>query len=271
VRPIVLSIAGFDPSAGAGVQGDLKAIEANGGYAATVVTAITVQNTREVQRIVPVEADLVSEQLEAIFGDLRVRAVKTGVVPTVETVGAVVDALQRYAPSTYIMDPVFRSSQGRELQSAKATERSVRDLLPLSTLITPNAAEAEQLTGIRVRDVDEAAAAGEVLLDLGADAALVTGGHLERQAGTDVLVTPRGVTEIEGAWVDCPHTHGTGCAYSAAIATRLAVGSELEPAVREAKRFITNAIRHGLPIGLGPGPTDPLFGLHQLPGDGSVS
>ncbi len=257
MRPIVLTIAGSDPSGGAGIQADIKSIEASGGYGCAALTAITVQNTLGVSSAHPLPADLVGRQIEAVFSDLKVAAVKSGMLADRSILREVARCIGRHRPRHYVLDPVLAAGSGFALLAADAWDSIVTELLPLCTVVTPNVAEAQALTGHRISGPEGAREAGERLLELGAKAALVKGGHLRDRPGTDVLVTPRGTRTFEGPFLETPHTHGTGCTYSAAIATALARGLDLEAAVERAKSFITEAIRGGLDIGGGAGPTDP--------------
>jgi len=260
---VILTIAGSDCSGGAGIQADLKTVECNGGFGASAITAVTVQNTVGVRRVFPLPDDLVGEQIDAVLSDLEVAAVKSGMLAGRRVVHVVAESLKKRRPACYVLDPVLTSSSGTDLLEPSAIESLLGELIPLSTLITPNVNEAQRLTGLAVRDVEGAERAGRKLLELGAGAVLVKGGHLEMSPGTDVLVTPSSTRTYEVAYIDSPHTHGTGCVYSAAIATWLGRGEELEAAVERAKSFVTQAIRHGLNLGHGDGPTDPCFLLHD--------
>ena len=264
--PVVLTIAGSDSSAGAGIQADLKAISANGGYGASVITAITAQNTRGVTAAVEVDLDLIRAQADAVFGDLRVAAVKTGMLASAAVIETVAKALRDHRPPHYVLDPVMISKTGFPLLHPEAVGALREALLPLATLLTPNVHEARSLTGLPVRTLAEAEAAGRQLVAAGAGAVLVKGGHLEERPATDVLVTPEGVRVFPGEHLDARHTHGTGCTYSAAIATQLAHGRSLEEAIARAKAYVTEAIRGGLPVGQGIGPTDHFFYLRR-PGE----
>ncbi len=257
MRAIVLTIAGSDPCGGAGIQADIKAIEACGGYGCAALTAVTVQNTLGVSGVQPLEADLVGRQIEAVFSDMNVAAIKSGMLANRSILVEVARSIARHRPRHYVLDPVMASGTGFELLAADAQDAIVTELLPLCTVITPNVTEAEALTGRKITGLDEASRAGERLIELGASAVLVKGGHLIDRPGTDVLVTPEGSQVFEGPFIETPHTHGTGCTYSAAIATSLAAGLELQASVERAKAFITEAIRGGLDIGGGSGPTDP--------------
>jgi hydroxymethylpyrimidine/phosphomethylpyrimidine kinase len=260
-----LTIAGADPSGGAGIQADLKAIEASGGYAATAITAITVQNTLGVRRVQPIAPDLVREQVRAVMEDLDVAAVKSGMLGERESVAVVADLLRESPRRPYVLDPVVASSDGYALLDEPAIALLKQRLVPLATLLTPNVDDVRALTGLIVQDLAEAEQAGRELLELGCDAVLVKGGHLREETASDVLVTSSGARVFSSARIDSPHTHGTGCVYAAAIATRLARGLSLEDAIEGAKALVADGIRHGLPLGAGHGPTDPLFRLHGVP------
>jgi hydroxymethylpyrimidine/phosphomethylpyrimidine kinase len=264
--PIVLTIAGSDSSAGAGIQADLKAIAANGGYGACVITAVTAQSTRGVTAAAELDLDLIRAQADAVFGDLKVAAVKTGMLASAAVIETVAKVLRDWRPPHYVLDPVMVSKTGFALLRPEAVAALAETLLPLATLVTPNVHEAQVLTGTRIRTLAEAEEAGRRLVAAGAPAVLVKGGHLEERPATDVLVTPTGVRMFSGEHVDARHTHGTGCTYSAAIATQLAHGRSLEDAIVRAKAYVTEAIRAGLPVGQGIGPTDHFFYLRR-PGE----
>jgi len=263
MQPIVLTIAGSDSSGGAGIQADLKAIAACGGYGASVLTAITAQNTRGVVAAEGLAPSLVRAQIDAVFDDLAVAACKTGMLATREIVLTVAAGLARQGPPFYVCDPVMISKTGHPLLPEECVTALRTQLLPRATLVTPNVHEAERLAGFPVRTPEDAERAGRHLVDRGARAVLVKGGHLAESPGTDILATPDGVVVLEGEWIETRHTHGTGCTYSAAIATHLARGFALEEAVRRSKRFLTEAIRAGWAVGAGHGPTDPFFFLRR--------
>ena len=253
---VVCSIAGSDSSAGAGIQADLKSITANGAYAATVITAVTAQNTLGVQGAWPLPLESVGEQIASVFDDLDVAGVKTGMLGGSEMIELVATALEQRRPPFIVVDPVMISKTGFSLLAEDAATTLRERLLPLATVVTPNVHEAEALTGLSIKTVDDAQQAGEMLVEAGASAALVKGGHLEGAPATDVLVTADSTQIYEGEWIDQRHTHGTGCTYASAIAARLALGDELRDAIGGAKAYVTEAIRGGLDIGQGIGPTD---------------
>jgi hydroxymethylpyrimidine/phosphomethylpyrimidine kinase len=262
--PVVVTIAGSDSSAGAGIQADLKAISANGGYGATVLTAVTAQNTRAVTAAADLDPALIRAQIDAVFDDLSVGAVKSGMLSSAAIIETVARSLRDRHPAHYVLDPVMVSKTGFPLLRPEAVAALRRDLLPLATLVTPNVHEAAALTGGAVRTLTDAEAAGRRLLETGARAVLVKGGHLAEAPATDVLVTRDGVRTFVGEALDARHTHGTGCTFSAAIATQLAHGWPLEEAIVRAKTYVTEAIRGGLAVGQGVGPTDHFFFLRRL-------
>jgi len=261
--PTILTIAGSDSSGGAGIQGDLKAIAANGGYGASVVTAITAQNSRGVTEIDEVRAGMIRAQIDAVLGDLDVSAVKTGMLASREVIETVAERLVSWGPEWLVCDPVMVSKSGARLLGEDAVDALVSEILPLASLVTPNIDEATVLGGLRARNREEAGEVGRRILGRGARAVLVKGGHLSDDPGTDVLVTAEGTRVFTAPWIDSEHTHGTGCTYSAAIATHLGRGLPLEDAIALSKEFLTEAIRAGGPIGHGVGPTDPFFFLRE--------
>lgn len=263
--PVVLSIAGFDPSSGAGVTADIKTAAAHGCYGVACITALTVQSTAGVRRVVAVEPELVRETLEELAGDLVIAAVKIGMLGSKGVAGAVHGFLEARVAGTrcpVVLDPVLRSSSGAALLEAAGVPELL-GLLPLATVVTPNLDEAFALTGLPVRSLEEARAAAEQLHQLGARAVVVKGGHLELP--TDLLSYEargaRAVREFPGVKLETRATHGTGCAFATSLACHLALGSGLEDAVRRAKDYVTGAIAAAEPLGHGAGPVDHLFGL----------
>ncbi len=261
--PVVLSIAGSDPSAGAGIQADLKAFAAHGVYGLTAVTAITAQNTHGVQQTAPVDAALVTAQIAVLAEDFPIAAVKTGMLATAAVVEAVAEAVARFALPNLIVDPITTAASGAALLDADGVRALCARLLPLATLVTPNWVEAEALTGIRIVSPMDARLAGAALRDQGARAVLVTGGHAPGHEIVDVLVEADGVSEFRATRVRGRATHGTGCAYTAALAAGLALGRPLQDAVPLAQGFVAESIARGFDLGTGPhGPMHHLHGWH---------
>lgn len=253
--PCVLSIAGSDCSGGAGIQADLKTISALGGYAATAITAITVQNTTGVRAIHAVPPVYVRGQIEAVMEDICPEAVKIGMINDVEIVRVISDCLRKYRPRYVVFDPVMISTSGHKLIEDDAFRALTKELIPLSGLITPNLNEAEVLTGHYINKVEDMKVACRELLGLGCRAVLLKGGHLEGGEMCDVLQMadeeePRLFTSKK---IESNNTHGTGCTLSSAIATFLALGEEMPKAVKRAKEYVTGGILAGKEIHIGEG------------------
>jgi hydroxymethylpyrimidine/phosphomethylpyrimidine kinase len=250
--PVALTIAGSDPSGGAGIQADLKTFHQFGVYGEAVLTLLTVQNTQRVSRVEVLSADLVREQIEAVVSDIPPLAAKTGALGSVEVIRTVAELAQTFV-FPLVVDPVMISKHGARLMPPEA-EVALRDqLLPCAFLLTPNIPEAEALTGIGVRNEDEMVRAGKRLLEFGCKAVLVKGGHKEGEP-IDILVGPDLAERLPGTRVSSRHTHGTGCTYSAAITACLSSGDELLPAVKRAKQFVQSAIESAPQFGRGHGP-----------------
>ncbi|HXF54593.1 MAG TPA: bifunctional hydroxymethylpyrimidine kinase/phosphomethylpyrimidine kinase [Hyphomicrobiaceae bacterium] len=262
--PVALTIAGSDSSGGAGIQADLKTFTAFAVYGASVLTALTAQNTKGVAAVQPIPASFVSAQIRAVFDDLAVGAAKTGMLANAEVVLAVAGEMERHSKVPLVVDPVMVSTNGDLLLEADAISALKSRLLPRADLITPNLPEAAALLGGKLAASEaEMAEQGRRLLELGCGAALVKGGHGAGAAAVDMLVTAAGTVRLESPRIETLNTHGTGCTLSAAIAALLAMGEPLESAVRRAKTFVTRAIDHGREqaIGHGRGPVDHLFAI----------
>lgn len=256
--PVMLTVAGSDPSGGAGIQADLKTASALGVYGATVITALTVQNTRGVTGIHAVPADFIAAQYRSVVDDLDVLAVKIGMLGSVEVVQTVAKMLRERPVPAVVLDPVMVATSGDRLVSEEAVT-AIRDLLlPLATVVTPNAPEAEVLTGRTVASLDELEAAGRALLELGPQYVLAKGGHLVGADSVDVLVSDSGVRRLSAPRVQTRNTHGTGCTLSSAIAAYLVRGESMADAVASAKAYLTRAIVAGADreVGHGNGPVD---------------
>lgn len=261
--PCVLTIAGSDSGGGAGVQADLKTFTVFRTYGMSVLTALTAQNTRGVIDIHTVPAAFVRAQIDAVAGDFTIKAAKTGMLATAEIITVVATALRQHGIAPLVVDPVMVAQSGARLLADDARAVFVRQMLPLATLVTPNLREAEALSGLAVNTVDEMRRAARVLVGFGATACLVKGGHLENDEAVDVLDDGNQSYLLSAPRIATPHTHGTGCQLSAAITANLALGASLRDAVECGKRFITAAIRQGLPIGHGNGPANPLAWLDE--------
>jgi hydroxymethylpyrimidine/phosphomethylpyrimidine kinase len=259
--PRVLTIAGSDSGGGAGIQADLKTFQALGVWGMSAITAVTVQNTKGVSGFEELSPETVGEQIRAVVTDIGVDAAKTGMLASAPIIEAVAEAVRETGVPNLVVDPVFVSKHGHPLLREDAVDALRTRILPLAGLVTPNLPEAAGLAGFEVRTLQDMERAGGAILELGARAVLVKGGHLEGEQATDLLVTPDGVQPVSAERIDTPHTHGTGCVLSAAIAAFLARGEDLSEAVRKGKTFVTEAIRAGLEIGQGIGPVNPSWGL----------
>jgi hydroxymethylpyrimidine/phosphomethylpyrimidine kinase len=261
-RPRALTIAGSDSGGGAGIQADLKTFSALGVYGMTAITAITVQNTKGVYGYEALAPQLVDEQIRAVTTDIGVDAAKTGMLATAGIVRAVAEAVEELEIPNLVVDPVFVSKHGHLLLAEDAVEEIRSRILPIAALVTPNLPEASVLSSLRVEAKDDMRGAADAILALGAGAVLVKGGHLETSTEAADLFVAGGVEEwLATERIDAPNTHGTGCTLSSAIAAHLAMGWDLLEAVRAAKAFVTEAIRHGLEIGEGIGPVDQLWSI----------
>ncbi len=255
MNPVALTIAGSDPSGGAGIQADLKTFHRFGVYGEAAITLLTVQNTQTVSRVEIVDPDLVTAQNSAVLEDIPPHAAKLGALGN----RGVVEAVAAIARSSFnfplVVDPVMISKHGTPLMAADARDAMLREIVPIAYLLTPNLHEASALTGLKVEDLDGMKRAGERLLQAGAKNVLVKGGHLAGPA-LDLLFANGQLYEFVSDRVDTPNTHGTGCTYSAAITAGLAIGNSIVDAVRNAKDFITRAIRTHPGLGHGAGPVN---------------
>lgn len=262
-QPVCLTIAGLDPSGGAGVLADIKTFAAFGCFGTAAVTSITFQNTTGVFGAEHVSADALRRQIEPIFDDYEVAAVKTGMLPTPQSIEIVGEILKDRQVHHIIVDPVVRSTSGYDLIDDEALATLIERLFPLATLVTPNLPEVERITGLSIAGPEGAGAAASRMHDLGAKMVLVKGGHFaEAAAGhaTDILYDNGSAPRVfDGRRIDSTSTHGTGCTLSAAIAANLALGESLIVAIEAAKRYVTEAIRTAPGIGRGHGPVNHLI------------
>ncbi|MCG6856486.1 MAG: bifunctional hydroxymethylpyrimidine kinase/phosphomethylpyrimidine kinase [Salaquimonas sp.] len=262
--PIAVTIAGSDSGGGAGIQADIKSMSANGVYAASIITALTAQNTLGVTAIHDVPADFITAQIDAVFSDLDVAAVKIGMLSRAETIAAVADGLRRHRAQNIVLDPVMVAASGDPLLHDEAVAALVSELFPLATLITPNLHEAARLTGMKVAESrKEMAAQADELALMTIGAILLKGGHGASGEAEDVLVSEIGHKWFSAPRIDTANTHGTGCSLSSAIAAHLALGKPLADAVGAAKKWLTGAIAasDALQVGRGHGP---IHHFHEL-------
>lgn len=255
--PVVLSIAGFDPSAGAGVAADLKTFAAHSCYGVAAITALTIQNTQGATAFYPTEPSILRESINAQLADGRVKAVKIGMLAKRANAKVVCEVLDSNPLLPAVLDPVFRSASGLDLVDADGLEFIRQQLLSRVSLVTPNLAEATALTGLQVENPETMKAAAHRLVEMGARAVVVTGGHFEK--ALDVFFDGSELVAFVGDRVRPYNTHGTGCTFSSAIAANLALGRQLRDAVVLAKAFVTEAIRKAFPIGPGRVPLNHLY------------
>jgi len=283
--PIILTIAGFDPSSGAGVTADIKTIAAHACYGVACITAMTVQSTSGVRRVETLDPALVSDTLEELAADLDIAAVHIGMLGSGKVVKAVADFLSRRPASqpgnrpgsrpqkarlpNIVLDPVLKASSGADLLDAAGTRLMIERLIPLADVVTPNVDEAAVITGLKVEDLDEMRAASAKLHDLGASAVVITGGHLEKAIDLLSFTTQRGTEQqIEQEVFKAERqrsnsTHGTGCAFATAMACHLAMDRGLAEAALLAKTYVTAAISNGHPLGRGTGPVHHLYRMSE--------
>ncbi len=252
--PIALTIAGSDSGGGAGVQADLKTFSALSAYGASVLTAITAQNTLGVTAVLELPTDIIQAQIDAVVTDLRPDAVKTGMIASSEIIGVVTERLRHYRLERLVVDPVMVAKGGAALLQPEAVAALRSQLLPLALVATPNLPEAETLLERKIESLDAMrAAARELVHQQGARAVVVKGGHLDGPP-TDIFYDGQQLQELTAERIATSNTHGTGCTFASAIASRLAHGAPLSEAVVQAKRYVTEAIRRAYPIGSGHGP-----------------
>jgi hydroxymethylpyrimidine/phosphomethylpyrimidine kinase len=263
--PRALTIAGSDSGGGAGIQADLKTFTVFRVFGMSAITALTAQNTTGVSGIHAVPAAFVRKQIDAVLSDIGSDAVKTGMLANAAIIEAVAAAVREWRVEPLVVDPVMVAQSGAPLLETAAREALLSQLIPLARVVTPNTHEAAALTGLPVSTVDDMKAAARALIQRGARAVLLKGGHLSGAQAVDVFDDGHTVREFSAPRLDTPHTHGTGCQLSAAITANLALGRSLDDAVAVAKRFITAGIRHGLAIGHGHGPANPLAWLDEDP------
>lgn len=275
--PVVLTIAGFDPSSGAGVTADIKTIAAHGCYGVACITAMTVQSTSGVRRVSPSDPELLTETLEELAADLDIAAVHIGMLGSGKVARAVADFLSRPAASTksskgpgprlpnIVLDPILKSSSGADLLDAAGTKVLIERLIPLADVITPNTDEAAAITGLKVEDLEGMKAAAAKLHEMGARTVVVTGGHLDKATDLLSFTTKRGVEQeiFKAEKQRSKSTHGTGCAFATSMACHLAQDRGLAEATLLAKTYVTAAISAGHPLGKGTGPVHHLYRMGQ--------
>lgn len=251
-----ITIAGSDPGGGAGVQADLKTFTAFKVYGMSAITSVTVQNTMGVRGAHNVPPPVVAEQMDAVLSDIGADAAKTGMLATAQVIRTVADRLKAHGIKKLVVDPVMYAKSGHALLEPAAVGALIKQLLPLALVITPNAPEAERLSGVKVTDAASSRRAARAIRALGPRYVLVKGGHLGGPVCEDILFDGRAFTVFSSPRIDTKNTHGTGCTLSAAIAANLALGADPRGAVKEGVAYVAGAIKHALPLGGGHGPLD---------------
>lgn len=253
-QPVVLTIAGSDSGAGAGIQADLKTFAALGVYGVSVITAITAQNTVGVRAVQEIDPDMIAAQLDALADDFQIAALKTGMLSSATIIEAVVAGIRRHDLRPLVVDPVMIAKSGDRLLREDAVETLRRALLPLAHVVTPNLPEAEVLTGRTIWTHADRVAAGRAIMELGAHAVVIKGGHSDEDPIVDLLVDSDGVREFRAARILTRSTHGTGCTFSSAIVAGLGLGKDLATAVGEAREYLSSALAQAPGLGHGHGP-----------------
>lgn len=262
----VLTIAGSDCSGGAGIQADLKTFSAHGVFGMSVIVSVVAENTSRVIDIQDITPEMIEKQIDAVFEDIEVDAVKVGMLSTPECMRAVAGKLRQYKPEHVVIDPVMYAKNGCPLMDPSAVDALIETILPLADVLTPNIPEAERITGMEIRSVTDMEAAARKIHDMGSKTVVVKGGHAIGNA-LDVLFDGKQMHHFETKRIATKNTHGTGCTFSSAIASQLALGMDICKAVEKAKAYVTTAITHSLAIGKGCGPTHHFYELyrHGLP------
>ena len=254
-----MTVAGSDSGGGAGLQADLKTFAANGVYGTSVVTTITAQNTLGVREVLELPISLIESQIDSVLTDIGTDVVKTGMLYSSEVIRAVAAKINQYDIGLLVVDPVMKAKGGAKLINDEAIDTLRNVLIPLATVITPNAPEAQDLTGIVVEDIDSAREAAIKLVEMGAKSAVVKGGHFDVGPATDVLYDGEEFRLFTTRRVDTPNTHGTGCTFASATAAGLAKGKSIRDSVSDAKGYVTGAIRYNFPMGNGHGPLNHFY------------
>ena len=263
--PVVLTIAGFDPSSGAGVTADVKTIAAHGCYGVACITALTVQSTVGVRRVEPVRAEVVRETLDELASDVEIAAVHIGMLGAAKVVRSVAEFLEQRKLGNVVLDPILKSSSGADLVDPAGARLLTERLIPLAAVLTPNVDEAAILAGMEVSNPDQMRVAARKLHEMGAGAVVVTGGHLDKAIDLLSFTTARGVEQelFKSARLRSNSTHGTGCAFATSVACHLALGRGLPEAVLLAKAYVAAAISNAHPLGHGVGPVHHLYRMYQ--------
>jgi hydroxymethylpyrimidine/phosphomethylpyrimidine kinase len=258
----VLSIAGSDCSGGAGIQADLKTFSAHGVFGMSVIVSVVAENTSRVIDIQDVRPDIVQKQIDAVFEDIGADAVKVGMLSGRKSMSAVAEKLLEYKPENIVIDPVMYAKNGCPLMNPDDVDALIEFVVPLADVLTPNIPEAEKIAGMEIRNIEDMESAAKFIFDMGCRSVLVKGGHGSGDA-VDILYNGKQFYHFSSERINTKNTHGTGCTYSSAIASNLALGFAMPEAVDRSKKYVTTAIRHSLAIGKGNGPTHHFYDLYM--------
>jgi hydroxymethylpyrimidine/phosphomethylpyrimidine kinase len=263
-----LSIGGSDCSGGAGIQADLKTFSAHGVFGMTVITSVVAENTFRVIEYQDIRPDIIEKQIDAVFEDIPPDAVKVGMLSCGQTMLAVAGKVREWKPRNVVIDPVMYAKNGAPLMETDAISTLINEVVPLADLITPNIPEAEKMSNMVIKTHDDMREAARRICVMGCRAVVVKGGHIDSNAGdaTDILFDGEKYYEYPAPHIDTKHTHGTGCTFSSAIASNLAIGLSVQQAVEKAKAYINTAITHAPGLGKGHGPTHHFYALYQIKG-----
>ncbi len=258
----LLTIAGSDSCGGAGIQADLKTFSAHGVYGMSVITAITAQNTQGVFAVQDISVNIIEKQIEVIFDDIFVDAIKIGMVSKTETIKTIADTLSKYQINNLVVDPVMVSKSGFHLLQTDAKEALINYLLPMATVVTPNIPEAEVISGLVIQNLNDMKRAAEIIHKMGPKYVLVKGGHMDGEA-LDILYDGQKFNHYTSHRINTKNTHGTGCTLSSAIASNLGKGFSVTDSIEKAKNYITLAIQNSFPIGKGVGPVHHFYEFYK--------
>ena len=257
-----LSIAGSDCSGGAGIQADIKTMSSLGVFGMSVIVSVVAENTSRVLSIEDISPSMIKSQIDAIFEDIEVDAVKIGMLSTPPCIMAVYESLVKYKPKNIVVDPVMYAKNGCPLMPPHSIEHLVKYILPLASIITPNIPEAEHIANMQIKTIEDMRLACKKIYEFGVKNVLIKGGHFQGDA-IDILYDGKNFYEFTNERINTKNTHGTGCTLSSAIASFLAKGESMEIAVKNAKEYVTNAIKHSLEIGKGHGPTNHFWKFYK--------
>lgn len=258
----VLSIAGSDCSGGAGIQADLKTFSAHGVFGMSAIVSVVAENTSRVLDIQDITPDMIGKQIDAVFEDIEVDAVKIGMLSQMACMEAVAGKIRQYRPQNIVVDPVMYAKNGSPLMDREAVGTLIKRVIPLADVLTPNIPEAEAIAGMEITTDADRKEAARKIYDMGAKAVVIKGGHASGNA-RDILFDGNQFLDFEARRIDTKNTHGTGCTFSSAIAANLAKGMSVQEAIKGAKEYVTTAIAHGLSIGKGNGPTHHFYDLYR--------